>query len=185
MTAMIPIGELLSDKVFRRFFSTPPPMYPHQASRPDGWRLWMKTTPDSPWRRKDVQHYDAGVRHILRRLEEGAVHDAVLQCRGVSYKPPIRRIIVKSPATRQPVMVADPKTGELKPKILQKVWEPNAQLIQEYGPHAWCYYCRRPTVFAYFAKHHAFTGTALEPYYDGSVRRCCVCGISHDSGRRY
>lgn len=185
MTVMIPMGELLEDKIFRKFFTTTPAMYPHQAKRDDGWRLWVKTTPDSPWRRKDVKHYDAGVRFILSRVEAGSVHDAVLQCRGVSYKPPVRRILVKDPRTKQPVLVTNPKTGEVSRKILERVWEPSSALIQEYGPHQWCFYCRRPTVFAYYAKHHAFTGTPLEPYYDGSIRRCAVCGISHDAYRRY
>lgn len=182
---MIPIGELLEDKLFHKYFVTTPLMYPHQAARDDAWRLWVKKTPDSPWRRKDVKHYDAAVRFILRGVDEGTVQNAVLQSRGVSYKPPVRRLIVRDPKTRQPVLITDGKTGEVKRKIVERPWEIDPTLIQEYGRHDWCFYCRRPTIFAYFAQHHAFKGTPLEPYYDGAVRRCSVCGISHDSGRRY
>lgn len=185
MVTMIPIGELLEDKIFNRYFTQTPPMYPHQANKPDGWRLWVKSDPDSPWRRKDVRHYEAGVQYILRGIGEGSLHNAVLQCRGVSYKPPVRRLLVRDPKTKQPLLVTDSKTGIVSKKVLEKIWQPSPDLIQEYGRHEWCFYCRRPTVFAYFAKHHAFAGTSLEPYYDGSVRRCAVCGISYDNYRRY
>lgn len=181
---MIPIGELLEDKTFQKFFTTTPHMYPHQAARVDGWRLWVKFNANSPWRRKDVAQYQSGVNFVLSRLDDGTIYNAVLQCRGVSYKPPTRKFLIRDPKTQQPVLVVDSK-GRVSKKVLEKVWAPDSGLIQEYGPHDWCFYCRRPTVFAYFRKHHAFAGTALEPYYDGSIRRCAVCGISHDNYRRY
>jgi hypothetical protein len=182
---MIPIGELLEDKVFHRFFTQTPAMYPHQAAKPDGWRLWVKPSTNSPWRRKNVQHYQSGVQHILRGLAEGLLHDAVLQCRGVSYRPPVKRLLVKDPRTKQPVLVTNPKTGAVTKKIVEKTWQPDPALIQEYGRHEWCFYCRRPTVFAYFLTHPAFLGTPLAPFYDSTVRRCAICGISYDNYRRY
>jgi hypothetical protein len=182
MVAMIPIRKLLEDQTFAKFFYTTPAMYPHQAARKDGWRLWVKLGPDSPWRRKDVEHYQSGVRFVRRGVEAGDLQDAVLQCRGVSYQPPVRRFIVKDPKTRKPVV--EVVNGVAKRKIVERVWAPSSDLIQEYGPHEWCFYCRRPVIFGYFSKHPAFKGTSLEPYYDGNVRRCCVCGISHESGRR-
>jgi len=181
---LIPLGDLLEDKTFRKFFTETPPMYPHQAARSDGWRLWVRFNQTSPWRRKDVTHYQSGVDYVLPRIEDGSIHNAVLQCRGVSYKPPTRRFLVRDPKTGKPMLVVDGK-GNVSKKVVEKVWAPSSELIQEYGPHDWCFYCRRPTVFAYFRKHHAFIGTPLEPYFDGSIRRCAVCGISHDNYRRY
>lgn len=38
--------------------------------------------------------------------------------------------------------------------------------------HIWCHYCRRPTVFATFKKHHA-----VPPIYCTSYEpRCTICG---------
>lgn len=180
MTAMIPIGELLDDKTFRKFFTETPSMYPVQLTR-DAWRVWVKTTPTTPWRRKDVREYQSGVRHILRGVDQGSLHDAVLQSRGVSYKPPTRRVRVMHRG--QPVMQVG-RDGVAKPRIDTLVWCTPATLVQDYGPHEWCFYCRRPTVFSYFARHHNFVGTPLEAFYDNTVRRCCVCGITIDSIRR-
>jgi hypothetical protein len=180
MTTMMPIGELLEDKTFRKFFTSTPPMYETQLNR-DAWRIWVKPTADKPWRRKDVREYQRGARFILSGLENGSLYDAVLQSRGVSYKPPTRRLRVMHQG--KPVIIVDGK-GVAKPKINIIVWDTPAALTQEYGRHDWCYYCRRPTVFGYFAYHHNFRGTLLESFYDGATRRCAVCGISYDSIRR-
>lgn len=51
--------------------------------------------------------------------------------------------------------------------------------------HRWCTYCRRPTVFAYFSKHHLFSG---KPGYNGGIawaKRCMVCGIRAVSVKEY
>ncbi len=180
MTAMIPIGELLQDKTFRRFFTTTPDLYPTQLTRA-AWRIWVKTHTNSAWRRKDVVQYQAGVRFILRGIDEGSVHDAVLQSRGVSYKPPIRH--VRAIKNGEPIILVG-ADGIPRPKVTSSIWRTPSQLIQDYGSHEWCFYCRRPTIFGYFAQHHNFRGTVLEGFYDGSVRRCAVCGISIDSIRR-
>lgn len=44
--------------------------------------------------------------------------------------------------------------------------------------HRWCPYCRRPTVFWYFRRHHALT--RFKDYDLSEVPRCTVCGIPDD-----
>jgi hypothetical protein len=39
--------------------------------------------------------------------------------------------------------------------------------------HDWCPYCRRPVVFAYFDRHHAFPDTSSI----AEAKRCTICGI--------
>lgn len=47
--------------------------------------------------------------------------------------------------------------------------------------HDWCPYCRRPTVFWWFSKHHALRQYS---HYDlGQDKRCMICG--NRNGDRY
>jgi|SRR5690606_1906910 len=47
--------------------------------------------------------------------------------------------------------------------------------------HLWCVYCRRPTVFGFFSKHHAMPGRPI-PDYD---LRCGGCGARHAGMKPY
>lgn len=47
--------------------------------------------------------------------------------------------------------------------------------------HHWCVYCRRPTVFAYFSRHHAMPGMELASY----ELRCSICAARLSGMRRY
>lgn len=170
---MIPLPVLLEDKTFAKFFRTTPHQYPIQLEpgrKP--WRLWIKLTPDSPWRKKEVDGYQTGVQHILGRLDD--LYDAALQSRSRSYGPPDRRVRLTSGGKPIP----GPEGVRSTP------WRPSQDLIREYGRHDWCFQCRRPTVFAYFANHPAFRGTSLEGFASDTVRRCTLCGITLDFNRR-
>lgn len=172
---MIPIHELLEDKTFERYFTTVPHLYPIQADGRLVWRVWVKPSPTSPWRKKDVARYSNAVELVTTRLDD--IYDAAIQCRGRGYEPPVRRVAV----TRGGVPQLDTDGKRIVKRI---VWRTPADLTQAYGPHDWCFYCRRPTVFAYIRNHHAFKGSALEAFPSDTVRRCTLCGVSHDLNRR-
>lgn len=172
---MIPLAKLLEDKTFERYFTRTPHLYPIQAEpNRQTWRVWIKTTPTTSWRKRDVTNYQVGVRTILDRIDD--IHDAALQCRGRSYGPPDRRIRLMSGGV--PLLTADGK-----PQVKVSPWRVRDDLTRRYGRHDWCFQCRRPTVFAYFANHHAFRGTILESFASNDVRRCALCGISHPFNR--
>lgn len=177
---MIPLAELLKNKTFERYFTTTPHLYPVQTDGRLVWRIWVRPTPKSPWRRKDVADYQAGVRTVLSWLERGA-SDAALQCRGRAYDPPTR--LVKLVRNGEPVLRTG-RDGVTAPVINKVVWSTPGDLQQAFGQHHWCYYCRRPTVFSYFQNHHAFQGTPLEAFTQADTRRCTLCGISFDHARR-
>lgn len=172
---MIPIHELLEDKTFERYFTTTPHLYPIQADGRPVWRVWIKPTQTSPWRKKDVARYSNAVQLVTDRL--GDVYDAAVQCRGRGYEPPVRRVAV----TRGGVPQLD---ADGKRVVKTSVWRPSADLTQAYGPHDWCFYCRRPVVFAYIRNHHAFRDQPWAVVSSDVVRRCTLCGIPHDFNRR-
>ncbi len=172
---MIPLSQLLEDKTFDKYFHTTPHLYPIQCDGRLVWRVWIKPTQKSPWRKKDVARYSNAVELVDARLED--VYDAAVQCRGRSYQPPVKRV--------QIVRDGVPQFDEAGHRLVRStVWKTPSALVQSYGPHDWCYYCRRPTVFAYISNHHAFRGTTLGAFATNDVRRCTLCGISHDIDRR-
>jgi|SRR6185312_5136702 len=166
---MIPLPELLkNDKTYAKFFRTVPPLYPIQVEKGrEPWRLWVKMTPDGPWRKKNVGLYSAAVGYVLDRIDD--VYDAAVQSRSRSYGPPDRLIRL----TQGGKPIPGPEG------VRRTTWRPAPELIREYGPHDWCYQCRRPTEFGYYADHPAFRGTLLEGFASNAVRRCALCGISH------
>lgn len=172
---MIPIHELLADKTFDKYFHTTPHLYPVQCDGRLVWRVWIKPTPKTPWRKKDVARYSNAVELVTSRLDD--VYDAAVQCRGRAYEPPVRRVQV----TRGGVPQLDANGARVVKRI---IWKVSGQLTQAYGHHDWCYQCRRPTQFAYVSNHHAFRGTPLAAFPSDNVRRCLLCAIPHDFNRR-
>lgn len=172
---MIPLAQLLEDKVFSNYFTTTPHLHPVQCDGRLVWRVWIKPTQKSPWRKKDVARYSTAVDLVAARL--GDVYDAAVQCRGRAYEPPVKRVAL----TRGGV----PQLDEAGKRLVKAVvWKTPSALVQAYGPHDWCFYCRRPTIFAYISNHHSFRGTALGSFPTDNVRRCTLCGVSHDLNRR-
>lgn len=51
--------------------------------------------------------------------------------------------------------------------------------------HRWCPYCRRPTVFAYFSRHHMFSGRYNGNSSASGFKRCMVCGIRLVATKEY
>jgi hypothetical protein len=161
---MITLRELLEDKQYREFFTTRPDpprvILPHEMP----WRVNIQRQTAGGWARKDFHTYIEAFKFLKPRLKE--VHDAAIQSRGVAYHPPFK--VVRVVRNGKPVL--DEKK---KPVLRRLVWTPKLPGDEE--PHIWCTYCRRPTVFRWYSKHHAFPkGYAIETPY----QRCCICGAS-------
>lgn len=159
---MMTIHELLEDKTYKEFFTTRPQIpqvHPDQIP----WRVYVQREANGGWAKKEFALYTAAFKFLKPYLK--TCHDAAIQSKGVAYQPPARTVRITK--NGKPVMV------DGKPKLRRIVWQP--KLPYDEVPHTWCTYCRRPTVFAWFSKHHAFPkGYELVTPY----QRCVICGTS-------
>jgi hypothetical protein len=60
----------------------------------------------------------------------------------------------------------------------KQFWPPDEYQIPE--GHLWCLYCRRPTIFRHFRRHHAFPTLHYE--VSKEFARCSICGVSQQQG---
>lgn len=160
---MITLSELIDDPTYRKFMHRLPNLGPH--TQPP-WRLYVQREMDGPWGKKDFEEYEEALNTLKRFLDRG-VHNATIQCRPTGFKPP--RKIVRVTRDGRPVMIK--RGGKEIPKTQLIPWRPKVSTDQ--ASHTWCPYCRRPTIFRWFTKHHA-----LPPEFDPSVQRCTICGVS-------
>jgi len=118
---------------------------PHALGR---WRVYVLR--DRGWQRGEIDSYHHAYRWMASLLRREDVLD----------------VAVNNPAfpTRQPARRTESGAVER--------WWPLS--LAEDLRHRWCPYCRRPTVFAYFSRHHALRTTTV----DVNERRCYVCGCS-------
>jgi hypothetical protein len=166
---MMTLRELLEDKVFKEFFTTIPEVqgYMHPGRLP--WRVYVQKERGGPWRKKDFRTYREAFLFLKPRLRD--VYDATIQSRGTAFPPPAKVVkVVKRLPSGKKVPVRDEKGKQQYRRI---VWRPILPEMEE--PHRWCPYCRRPTVFGWFSKHHAFP-RGFE--FDLSLQRCTICGAS-------
>lgn len=164
---MITLPELLRDKRYREFFST----VPRQGPIAQNWRVLVQRKADGAWAKKDFERYADAFRLIAKQLKEGKLHDGTIQSRGIAYGPPER--IVRVTRRGQPVMVKT-TAGKFIQKTAVVVWRP--QLSADEEDHVWCTYCRRPTVFRWFATHRAIRNSPVAGCVDPTDRRCTICG---------
>lgn len=164
---MITLPELLDDKRYREFFSR----VPKQGPTPMNWRIYVQRKSEGPWAKKDFASYADAFRRIAKELKEGRLHDGTIQSRGIAYAPPER--IVRVTKNGRPVLVKDSK-GNLVDKTAIVVWRPKLPADEE--EHHWCTYCRRPTVFRWFAAHHTLRNSPVTGCIDPTDRRCTICG---------
>jgi hypothetical protein len=161
------LAELLEDPIYLKYFRTVPHL-PAGPRMSEPWRVYVQLEVDGPWARKHFWTYKEAYRWLKPKLE--GYHDATIQSKGVAYKPPMK--IVKVSRRGVPVMINTP-SGPVQ-KTTEIVWKPH--LPEGETMHTWCCYCRRPTIFKWFSKHHAFRGT--NQLFDPTLRRCTICGAS-------
>lgn len=168
---MLTIHQLLEDPGYRKYFLTVPKLPPVQRTAPP-WRLYIQGD-DGAWRKRDFDKYGDAVRLFNRLRSARKVHDATVTCRPVAFDPPSRT--VKLTKNGKPIMVKTSR-GQLIQATREVYWTWTKLLSGEDDAHYWCPYCRRPTVFTWFSKHHAIVG-AHKSFMDPAARRCTICAI--------
>lgn len=139
--------QLLEDPIYRAWIrKIPTARFFYPSGKP--WRLWVQRETGGGWAMQDFKSYAKAFNHMNRLLKQG-VHDAALGCKGEEFKPPV---------------VKDKKVNKRRYHI--------PAFPGQNAGHRWCGYCRRPTIFAYFKRHHALPGRDITNY----DRRCAVCG---------
>lgn len=165
MTEQVTMRQLLVDEIFRKWM-TRKPEFPHPETV--RWRLYVQREEGGPWAKRDVESYGEGYRLLAENFKRW--HDCALVCLGRESRPPVVRKAVK---------VKHPKTGKMVKGYKRVYHKPMISVIG----HRWCGYCRRPTVFRSFSKHHA-----LPHFFKRSLLwepRCTICGIREVSIKRY
>lgn len=163
---MMTIHELLEDKAYREFFLKPPAMPRlYKANGMAPWRVYIRRDHTGPWAKKDCMTYREAFEVFKRWSPQ--IHDAAITSRAVAFSPPYKMARIRG----QYVV----HKGKKVQKTKLVVWTP--KVPAEEGIHTWCPYCRRPTIFRYFSKHHAFPEGA---FGIGEHQRCTICGIRRE-----
>lgn len=160
------IHDLLEDPQYKAFFCKIP-VLPESPSIKPPWRLFIQLKGDKRWRIKDFDTYPEAFNFLKKKLKAGVVHDAAIHCRRFSYPPPVVMKRIRGKYVRG-------SDGKERPATKRADWKP--KLPDDLERHDWCPWCRRPTVFKYYTRHHALQKIGLP--IDPSVARCNICGAS-------
>lgn len=164
---MLTIIDLLEDPIYKAYFCKVPKL-PKTSSTTPPWRLYIQRKGETRWRRRDFDTYSAAFKVLKKLLKEDKVKDAAIHCRRMSFAPPVRMMKIRGKYVRGSDGVSRQATKRVD-------WEPKipADIFDE---HEWCPWCRRPSVFKYYSRHHALgqLGMTIDP----SVPRCVICGAS-------
>jgi len=164
---LLTLEDLLEDPKYKEFFCKVPKLLnPSQKTKP--WRVFIQLKKDRKWRKKDFYSYTSAFKFLRKLIQAGVVQDATIHCLRQSYSPPTRVVRVKGKF----LIGSDGKRRQVT-RIIK--WEPQLD-VNDPNDYTWCPYCRRPTVFKYYAKHHAIDLKGLP--IDQSVARCHICGVS-------
>lgn len=167
---VLDIRKLIQDPIYRAFLQTAP-VLPHTLPDHRPWYYYVrreiavKGDPDDPtrvtgtrvaWLRAPLDTYQAAYAKLRKDYREA--YDAAIVCRVMAVDPPL-----------------DERFG--------KPWNwhrsPELRRYDFSAEYKWCGYCRRPTKFQYFAKHHAF---GKQPHINDE-KRCHICGIREGVAR--
>lgn len=176
---MLTIRDLLEDPVYREYHCRVPKT-PAAARDPrisPQWRVFLQRSSDRRWLRKNFRSYAEAFRFLKTMLKEVypeghphagqfVYHDGAINNRRIQFEPPTRFVRIKGKFIKGSDGVKRQAT-----KVVP--WNPDkltAQAEEHY--HPWCPYCRRPSVFRWFFKHHSIT--VLDP----TQLRCTICGAS-------
>lgn len=168
--------ELLEDPTFRKFVVTKPDLPP--AASIGGrlpWRLWVQREAGGRWAKKDFTSYGEAARALKSYLK--TAHDLALGSRSVAFKIPGRWVNLSKGG--QPVYLRDAK-NQIVVRDGVKVRKQKFVAMSLPPGHAWCIYCRRPTVFTWFSRHHAFS-KELQDLFRRDEERCTICGITENN----
>lgn len=161
---MIRLQELLEDERYRQYFCKVP-RSPNFHNGHKNWRVFVQREIDGPWAKRDFEKYAEAFRFTKKWLPK--CHDAAIQSRARQYKPPMRFVALKK--NGQPLFIIG-SDGVKRRKTKMVLWQP--RLLPEDEHHEWCPYCRRPTVRAWFSKHHNFP----DGIRNNGELRCVICG---------
>jgi len=174
---MIDIRRLLSDPIYKAYFLKAPKLPPAARALGDPFYVYVQREPHGRWARTSAANYrDAYA--VLKQYLPG-VHDVVIVSRRVAFGPPTRT--VKVTKNGKPKMVQTPSGPQQETRIVEWSWGKLLDMEGGDRPHRWCPYCRRPTEFRYFPRHHAFKNAPVPQ--DPTRPRCTVCGCSEDLAR--
>ena len=165
---MIILAELLEDKNYRKFFEKQPHI-PNISRTAPPYRLWVQRRAHGPWLKKDISSYHSGIKWLIDRLDE--IHDGALAIKGLQSPPPNKLVKVKRNGVLLTKIGSD---GVERPVVKEVPWHFYTPIDER--KHVWCPYCRRPTIFTWFSKHHNMPNI-LQPEYS----RCTICGCREDS----
>lgn len=170
---MITLPELLKDQVYKRYFLQNPklPLSVYAGPTPP-WRVLARLhSRDGKWVSINYEKYVGAFGRIKTALREEDLIDGAIVCRRMQFKPPTRTVRIKGKYFTNPA-------GERVQVTQSVVWKPKLDPVEPW--HNWCPYCRRPTIFNYFGKHHALPAAKIGKGVDldSSVLRCSICGAS-------
>jgi hypothetical protein len=145
--------ELLKDPIYKQWVTRVPNVYPGDTVKPL-WGVWIQM-PDRKWivLHPHPQSYIKTFNSLIRGLKEGALDGAI----------------------------SSTNRGWMPPRVSRKV--AGKRQVSRYNmppEHQWCPYCRRPTIFGYFTRHHAIPFAVNVEH-----QRCRICGARTIFVRRF
>ena len=166
---MINIHELLEDPIYKAYFLEQPKVpWAKKPTMTKPWRLYVMLKGTKTWRRKEFDTYADAFKYLRTLMKQGRISDAAIHCKRYAFDPPTRLAKIRG-------KFKIGSDGKKRQVVKEVRWRERLH-VDEIETHTWCPYCRRPTVFKYYTKHHALK--SLGGIVDSSVRRCCICGIS-------
>jgi hypothetical protein len=159
MADQLTLRQLLADPLYKKWFLKRPTVVPTGSQTPP-WFIYILE--EGKWRRAQIGSYKKALKWAAKNLQ--GFDDIVISSKRQAYRPPRYRRNVEGHFEYCPKKCRLQHTETV-------IWESYPYT------HQWCPYCRRPTVFDVFARHHAFTGQ----WDNGRCLekpRCTVCGAS-------
>lgn len=169
---MITLPELLEDPIYKQYFQTPPKLPKVRRLQPP-WRVYIQKEVRGKWYKKDCWTYAEAFKIIKTYRANGELYDGAIVSKSKSFAPPRKTVKIRSK------FVKDSKGNMVQ--ATKRVYHVTA-VPGEDEPHRWCGYCRRPTVFRWFTKHHNFPENTP---YTAHRRRCTICGIAEEGVKSY
>lgn len=159
------MADLLKDPVYRKWFGKVPYLPPAcRGGKP--WYVYIQREEDGKWARGSFETYAAAYKYVADKGRKS--HNFAIVSKTKTYLPPVYRptVIVK---------------GREEKGAFKRYW------TNYPANHNWCPYCRRPTIFREFVRHHAITPihSALGLSILDPMVRCSICGIRAEGVKQW